>query len=229
MGEALVAAFATHGYRVIFQYYRNVASAKRLKTRVGAAPLPIHFDTDFKLGKFEFDVLINNAAINDTDVLSHRVTINEWDRCLRVNLTVPFLLVGKCLPFMIRRRFGRIINISSIYGLHAVRNRLPYTATKHGLSGLTKTIAKEYADVGITCNEICPGPIKSKMMKRIAAAAAPKEGQTPAEWLQEVEDEIPAKRMAQTTEVADLALFLASANSAHINGTSIPLDGGMIA
>lgn len=229
MGQALVAAFATNGYRVTFQYCRNGTSAKRLKSRFGALPVLIDFETDFTLGKCEFDVLVNNAAVNDSNVFTHRVKIEDWDRSLRVNLTAPFLLVRKCLPFMIRKKFGRIINISSIYGLRAIPNRFPYTVTKHGLSGFTKTVAKEYANVGITCNEICPGPIDSKMMTRIAAATAPKEGQTPAAWLRDVANEIPAKRMAHPTEVAALALFLASTKSAHVNGASIPLDGGMIA
>jgi 3-hydroxybutyrate dehydrogenase len=144
-------------------------------------------------------------------------------------VTAPFELVRHCLPSMIKQRWGRIINISSIYALRAAEGNLPYTVAKHGLSGLTKTLAKEYAEFGITANEICPGPIQSEMMDRIARDAASKSGSTSKAYLREVRDEIPARRMAKPEEVAGVALFLATEEAGYINGASIPVDGGLIA
>ena len=130
---------------------------------------------------------------------------------------------------MIQKRWGRIINISSIYGLRAVEGNFPYTVSKHGLSGFTKTIAREYATYGISCNEICPGPINSDMMREIGKRVASQTGGTVESYLKEVCDEIPAKRMAEPRDVSALALFLASPEAGYLTGASIPLDGGIIA
>jgi NAD(P)-dependent dehydrogenase (short-subunit alcohol dehydrogenase family) len=130
---------------------------------------------------------------------------------------------------MIQKRWGRVINISSIYGLRAVEGNFPYTVSKHGLSGFTKTIAKEYAVYGISCNEICPGPINSNMMREIGKRVASQSGGTVEGYLREVCEEIPAKRMVEPHEVSALALFLASPEAAYLTGASIPLDGGIIA
>ena len=94
--------------------------------------------------------------------------MEDWDRTIALNLTAPFLLIRQCLPHMVRENWGRIVNISSIYGLRAVETNLPYTVSKHGLSGLTKTVAREYGAHGITCNEICPGPMKSRLLLSLA-------------------------------------------------------------
>jgi 3-oxoacyl-[acyl-carrier protein] reductase len=130
---------------------------------------------------------------------------------------------------MVKKGRGRIINISSIYGLRGVEGNFPYTVSKHGLSGFTKTIAKEYGGLGITCNEICPGPIDSEMMRKIAKREAARTGGTIKSYFEEVCDEIPVHRMLKPSELAALAVFLASPEAAYLNGASIPLDGGMIA
>jgi 3-hydroxybutyrate dehydrogenase len=129
---------------------------------------------------------------------------------------------------MIRRKWGRIINVNSIYGLRGADHNCPYNVSKHALSGLTKSIAKEYAVHQITCNEICPGAITSNLMSRIAEDAAREEGITPEAYLQEVASSYPAKRLVLPAEVADLAVFLASEQASYVNGASIPVDGGLI-
>ena len=128
---------------------------------------------------------------------------------------------------MVNNHWGRIINISSIFGIRGVDRNLPYTVSKHGLSGLTKTIAKEYARMGITCNEICPGPIDSEMIRRIAADKFREEGVNPQEYLSELENEIPAGRLSKVEDVTSLCVFLASKDAQYINGVSIPVDGGL--
>lgn len=229
VGQALVEAFATVGHRVTFQFRQNESIAKRLGEVFGARPMRLDFASDFELSNVDFDVVINNAGINISDTRVHEVTVHDWDLTLRVNLTAPFFVARQCLPWMIDRRWGRIINISSIYGLRAVEGNFPYTVSKHGLSGLTRTIAKEYAAFGITSNEICPGPIESDMMRDIASKSVAGTGRSLDAYFAEVCDEVPAKRMAIPEEVAALAVFLASPQAGYINGASLPIDGAMIA
>lgn len=229
VGRALVEAFSRNGDLVSFQYNTNEATATKLRDSLHSTPIQMDFATSATLPHADFDVVVNNAGVNISKQLSQDVTRANWDRTFLINVTVPFLLTQQCLPYMLSKGWGRIINVSSIYGLRGVETNLPYTASKHALSGLTKTIAKEYAEHGITCNEICPGPIESDMMSRISTERARLDGISPEAYLSEVCDEIPAGRMADPAEIASLALFLASPEAAYVTGASIPIDGGMIA
>ena len=229
VGKALIRAFVAHGYRVTFQFSRKKAEASQLEKRFGVEAIQVDFSRKFTLPRFDFDVIVNNAGINISDVDTHEVSLEDWNLTLTVNLTAAFLIVQQCLPAMKKKGRGRIINISSIYGIRGVEGRLPYTVSKHGLAGLTKTVAKEYGGYGITCNEICPGPIDSAMMKRIAKRSAATSGDTVSSYFKEVCDEIPLRRMVKPSEVAAVAVFLASDAASYLNGASIPLDGGMIA
>lgn len=228
VGQALVEMFSANGDTVTFQYNSNRAVADELEGSFGASALQIDLSKDFELPGNDFDVVVNNAGINITDVATHEVTLEDWNHTLMVNLTAPFRIAKLCLPFMMQKHWGRIINISSIYGLRAVEGNFPYTVSKHALSGLTKTIAKEYAGYGITCNEICPGPINSDMIRRIAIRETATTGSAPEAYLKDLCNEIPAGRLAEPQEIASLALFLASPDAGYLTGTSIPLDGGKI-
>ncbi len=229
VGRALIKAFRENGDCVTFQYTSSVLAAEELCKCYDAKSIRIDFTKKNDLGKVDFDVVVNNIGINISDVLSHEVSLEVWNETLLINITIPFLISQQCLPLMIQKKWGRIINISSIYGLRGVEHNLPYTVSKHGLSGLTKTFAKEYAQYNITCNEICPGPIESEMMKRISERVSSAEGILPNDYLQQICDEIPIGRMAYPNEVAELAVFLASEKASYINGVSIPIDGGLIA
>jgi len=229
VGQSLVELFSSKEHNVTFQYHSNHSIAEKLKKSFRAKPLQIDFTNSFNLQELNFDIVINNAGINITDSFSHEVTIEDWNRTLLLNVTVPFQIAQLCLPYMMQKRWGRIINISSIYGLRGVVQHLPYNVSKHGMSGLTKTIAKEYAEYGITCNEICPGPIDSEMVRRIGLKEIASRGISLEAYLKEICSEIPAGRLCDPTEVAVLALFIASDEASYLNGVSIPLDGGLIA
>ena len=229
VGKALVKAFAANNYRVTFQYHLDKSTADRLQRNYGAQSLRLDFEEECVLPNADFDVVVNNAGINISDVAAHEVSIENWNLTLRVNLTAPFIILRQCLPSMIEKHWGRIINISSIYGLRAVEGNFPYTVSKHGLAGLTKTLAKEYAVHGITCNEICPGPIDSDMMVDIGKRIVATSGGSVDDYFKEVCNAIPAGRMLNPSELAALALFLASNEAGYITGVSIPMDGGMIA
>ena len=229
LGRAIVKAFAAQGDDVIFQYRDNQMEASAIEATSGATAVQMDLAQPFDPPDTPFDILVNNIGVNIDDHLTHDVSVDVWDLTLRLNTTVPFIFAKRYLPHMIERHWGRVINISSIYGLRGVPQRLPYTVSKHGLSGITKTIAKEYGEFGITCNEICPGPVQSHMMDRIAREFVETNGGTVEEYFAEVVAEIPVGRMAAPDDIAGLAIFLASQHASFINGASILADGGMIA
>lgn len=228
VGSSLIESFFNKGYSVYFQFSSNDTKAKELETTYQAKSFKIDFKQNFELPDINFDVIVNNTGINISDVLTHEVVESNWQETLNVNLTAPFKVCKFYLPKMMEKKWGRIININSIYGLRGVDNNSPYNVSKHGLTGLTKSIAKEYAIHGITCNEICPGAIESALMNRIADRIAKEKGTTPEIFLNEVASTYPSKRLVMPKEVSALALFLASEEASFINGSSIPVDGGLI-
>lgn len=228
LGEAVVVAFAKAGHQVFFQYHRNVEAAERLADTFGATAFKIDFSGDFELPAADFDVLVNCAGINVSEEKAHAVDPVVWDRMLRVNVTVPFLLSQAIVPGMLRRGWGRVINVGSIYSLRGATNRAPYVASKHALSGLTKVMALEYATTGVTCNEICPSAVDSDMINRIARVRAGRRGTTVDDVLDEYRSMNPFGRMATAAEVASVVLYLAGREAGFINGASIPVDGGQI-
>lgn len=229
LGQALIKILKREGFNVVFQFYHNKELAGQLSKAYDVKAWAIDFTKKLELPNTKFDVIVNNSGINTSDVASHEVKITDWNRTLLINTTAPFRIIQRYLPFMMQQQWGRIINISSIYGLRGVEHNLPYNVSKHALSGLTKTIAKEYAQYGITCNEICPGPINSQMMKRIALRESQSSHISTEDYFADVCREIPAGRMANTEEIAELAAYLASESASYINGASIVVDGGMIA
>ena len=230
VGRALVEVFSLNGGSVHFLYKQRQDYAAYLVDTFGATSLQIDLGEEFSLPvASNYDILINNAGINLTKQFAQDISYDIWEKTIRVNLTASYLLTQHCLPFMQEQGWGRIINICSIYGLRSVSMNLPYTVSKHGLSGLTKTIAKEYAIHGITCNEICPGPIDSELMERIAQLQSLSHGISRDEYFRQACEAIPAGRFAKPEEIAYLALYLASEVAAYINGVSIPIDGGRIA
>jgi 3-hydroxybutyrate dehydrogenase len=228
LGEAMVAAFAKAGYQVFFQYCENESAAERLRSTYSSTGFRIDFTTPFSLPSTDFDVLVNNAGVNESEEPTHRVDPAVWEKMLHVNLTVPFLLIRSVVPGMVRRGWGRIVNIGSIFSLRAAAHRAPYVAAKHGLSGLTKTVAREYAAHGVTCNEICPSAVESRMLQRIAHDKARREGGTVAAVLAGYRALTPANRMAAAEEVASTSLYLCSSAAAFVNGASVPVDGGLL-
>jgi 3-hydroxybutyrate dehydrogenase len=228
LGEAIVAAFANAGHRIHFQYHRNREAAERLRRDFGATGIAIDFSREFEIPSGDFDVLINCAGINESVELTDGVRPIAWEKMLRINVTVPFMLTQAVLPGMVKRGWGRLINIGSIYSLRGGTHRAPYVASKHALSGLTKVVAKEYAGSGVTCNEICPSAVDSRMINRIAEDRAVLRGTTTAAILDEYRSMSPSGRMGTADEVASVALYLAGPGAGFVNGASIPVDGGLV-
>jgi 3-hydroxybutyrate dehydrogenase len=229
LGEAMVIAFAQRGHEVTFQYRSNEEAAARLEKAHGATPMRMEFTPSFTVDQMDFDVLVNSAGINESEDRTDSVDPRIWRRMLDVNLTAPFVLAQSVLPGMVSRGWGRIVNIGSIFSLRGAVSRAAYVASKHGLSGLTKTIAIEYADRGITCNEICPAAVESRMIERIAQDRARRQGRSVSDVIDDYRRTTPANRMGYPDEVAAVALFLCTVEAGYINGTSITVDGGALA
>jgi len=160
------------------------------------------------------DILVNNAGITK-DALLMRMKDEQWDTVLAINLKGAFYTMKYAIRPMIKNRIGRIINISSIVGLTGNAGQANYAASKSGLIGLTKSIAKEVANRGITVNCIAPGWIETEMTKDIALDSKEK-----------LLKQIPIGRIGTTDDIAYTVLFLASDESKYITGQTITVDGG---
>lgn len=183
-------------------------------------------DMHEKFGR-EADILVNNAGIVETAPF---VKTDEalWQRHLAVNLTGTYHCTRIALPPMIERGWGRIINIASIAGKTGAPYIAAYAASKHGVLGLTRSLALEVAANGITVNAICPGYVDTEMTARGIEKIVTMTGKTPAEALAALEKMSPQNRIITADEVASLALLLASEDGRGINGQAINVDGGTV-
>jgi NAD(P)-dependent dehydrogenase (short-subunit alcohol dehydrogenase family) len=169
------------------------------------------------------DLLFNNAGVELSRTL-HETTEEEWDRVLDANLKAMYLVSRHVLPVMIRQGRGAVVNTSSISGLLGWPSSAAYCASKAGVIGLTRQAAVDYAARGIRVNCICPGTTLTPMIERLFAEAA-----DPAGFRKSIEAMHPLGRLAQPGEIAEAALFLASADASFITGAVLPVDGGYTA
>jgi NAD(P)-dependent dehydrogenase (short-subunit alcohol dehydrogenase family) len=167
------------------------------------------------------DGLVNNAGIS-LIVAAEQTSAAQWQRVMATNLFAPFLLCRHLGAQMLKRGSGSIVNVASIAGLAAVSHRSAYNASKHGLVGLTKTLAAEWGGRGVRVNAVCPGWIKTEMDAADQGAGAYSDA--------DIVDRVPLARFASPTDVAEAIAFLLDANrSGFINGISLPVDGGWLA
>ena len=160
-------------------------------------------------------ILINNAGIT-SDQLFLRMKDEDWDNVIATNLTGTFNLTKALIKGMIKNRHGRIINISSVSGLMGNPGQVNYSSAKAGLSGFTKSLAKEVGSRGITVNSIAPGFIETDMTSYLDENAKEK-----------LTQDIPLKRLGSVNDIAELAIFLASEDASYITGQTISVDGGL--
>jgi len=173
------------------------------------------------------DVLINNAGIaRSSPVL--KTDVRVWEEHLKVNLTGAFLCSLKVLPFMASRGRGRIINVASVAGLKGYPYLAAYCASKHGLIGLTRALAAEYADKGVTVNAICPGYVDSPLLSASIANIVEKTGRSIEDVKADLEAQNPQSRFLEASEIASLAVFLATDEARGINGQALSVCGGAL-
>lgn len=240
IGRAIALAYAKEGARVVMTA-RTAGEldevAGQIRNRGGTAlALPadlsdravarqIVADVEAALGSIE--ILVNNAGVGSSSKPLPVVDFDDnfWDKTLAVNLTTPYLLCKAVLPGMLSRKWGRIINVASINGKIGSLHGAAYAASKHGLLGLTRTLAMEVAAQGITVNAICPGPVHTVMNDRRIEYDAKRQGMA----FEELEADLTLlRRRLEPDEIAPLAVYLASDSAATMVGQAINIDGGLL-
>ncbi len=162
-----------------------------------------------------FDIIVNNAGINDIHDID-KITDDEVTRMMQVNLISPLLLLKAFTPEMKKAGYGRIVNVGSIWGIVSKRGRVVYSATKHGIHGITKTLAVELAEFNILVNTVCPGFTLTELTKK----------NNSKEQIDEISFDIPMKRMAAPAEIAEVICWLTGENNTYVTGQLIAADGG---
>lgn len=180
-------------------------------------------------------VLVNNAGIQHTASIRD-MPVETWNAIIAVNLSACFHTMQHALPLMAARGFGRVVNIASVHGLVASKDKAPYVAAKHGLVGLSKVAALEYADQGsresggVTINSICPGWTETPLIEpQIMARAQALGGGRDAGVAGLLSEKQPSKRLSAPSEIGRLALWLSAPDSHNVTGAAIPVDGGWTA
>jgi len=172
----------------------------------------------------EHAILINNAGLQFVSPVQD-FPIEKWELLLKLHLTIPFQLIQNFLKQKLQS--GRIINISSVHGLVASVNKSAYVSAKHGLIGLSKTVALETAGTGVTCNSICPGWVKTPLVENQILDRSKKENISFEQAsIKLLEEKQPSKTFTEVSDIAELVLFLCSPAGKNITGASMTLDGG---
>jgi 3-oxoacyl-[acyl-carrier protein] reductase len=230
IGKAIATQFVAQGATVAFTYHSSEEKARALEaelTATGGTARGFRSDAaqvaeaeslvEQVLAAFgRVDIVVNNAGITD-DTLLMRMSEDQWDRVLEVNLKSVFALTKAVLKPMLKARAGSIINVSSVVGVQGNAGQTNYAASKAGILGFTKSVALELGSRNIRCNAIAPGFIETEMTAALDPA-------TVQGW----RDAIPLKRGGTPDDVAQLCVFLGSEMSSYITGQTIRIDGGMI-
>ena len=230
IGRAMTSAFAECGYRVIIHYHNSKKEAEKLGhilrgrgfcAKLFQADVTKRGDVDslmdFCAGMFgKIDVLINNAGISQTKLFTD-LAEEDWEAVVNVNLKGVFYCAQSVLRYMLPRKKGKIINISSIWGQTGASCEVHYSAAKAGVIGLTKALAKELGPSNIQVNCIAPGIIETKMLDEY----------TPEE-INDLKESTPLMRLGKAEDVAACALFLASEQADFITGQIISPNGGFV-
>ena len=229
IGRAIALELAIQGRRVACGYGGDADSAKetqRAIEAVGGDALLVQADVadagavDAAFGEIEaawgpVEILVNNAGVTREGLIA-RMSDEQWDTVIDTNLGGAFHTIRRATPKMMRARFGRIVNVSSVSGQAGAPGQANYSAAKAGLLGLTRAVARELAPRGITCNVVAPGPIVTAMTEAM-----------PAEWHAVMEGSVPLGRLGTPEEVAAVAAFLCSEAAGYVTGALVPVDGGL--
>lgn len=233
IGRAIAARFAGDGASVVVNS-RDVARAKEAAEELAAAghrAIGVAADAATPDGAQtlveaavaaygRLDVLVNNAGVPLVRA-AEDITPDEWRRLIEADLNGPFFCSQAAARVMLPRRSGVIVNISSVLGSTAIPGRAAYATAKHGLDGLTKSLAVEWADRGVRVLAVSPGYVATPLVEQTMAAGA--------FGVADIERRTPLGRLADPGEVADLVAFLASPSASYLTGCQVPIDGGWLA
>jgi 3-hydroxybutyrate dehydrogenase len=244
IGQALARSLAAEGVSVVLNGFGDAAAIEAARAELGssAGVTVLYHGADMtkpaeiadmvayarrELGRL--DILVNNAGVQ------HVAPVDEfppekWDQIIAINLTSAFHAIRTALPIMKAQGRGRIVNIASAHGLVASPFKSAYVAAKHGILGLTKTVALEVAQAGITCNAICPGYVKTPLVEAQIADQARARNMTPEAVMRDVILAAqPTKQFVAFDQLAGLLLYLVSDLGASANGAALSIDGGWTA
>jgi 3-hydroxybutyrate dehydrogenase len=183
--------------------------------------------TESKLGRIDF--LVNNAGIQHVSSVES-FPAERWDAIIAINLSSAFHTTRCAVPGMKKRGFGRIVNIASVHGLVASANKTAYVAAKHGIVGLTKSVALECAGTPVTCNAICPGWVLTPLVqKQVDARASEKKISNEEAKRELLAEKQPSGEFVTTEQLGQLAVFLCSDAAAQVRGVAWAMDGGWTA
>jgi len=242
IGRAIALTLAKHGATVAVASRsedQTASVAQEIKNLTGKEAFPLVCDVSdsksvqqmfSKLGndlKLEVNILVNNAGMAESATIAN--TSDElWTRHIAINLSGTFFCTRAAVPAMVSKGWGRIINIASIAGKTGAPYTTAYSASKHGVLGLTRSVALELANAGVTINAICPGYVETEMVSRGVDRITTKTGRSAEETLELLRKMNPQNRFVTVDEVAAMALLLASENGRGINGQAINIDGGTV-
>ena len=229
IGAKIALTLAAEGTDIAVVDYSDEAAAKETMDALVAAGVTARYYkcdvSDFNATKEvvdrvvkdfgKIDILVNNAGIT-ADKLLMRMDESDWDRVLNINLKGCFNMVRHVTPYMMRKRYGRIVSISSVVGLMGNAGQANYSASKAGIIGLTKTVAKEFGSRGVTANAVAPGFIKTAMTDALTE-----------EQKQAMHKLIPLGSLGETEDIAQAVRFLVSDAARYITGVVLRVDGGM--
>lgn len=229
IGRAIAVALGRGGHQVACGYSSDRASADETCAAVrdvGGEALAVHIDVtdtgsvDTAFGEIEetfgpVTILVNNAGVT-ADGLIVRMSDDQWSRVVQTNLTGAFHTIRRATPKLMRARWGRIVNVSSVSAHLGAPGQANYSAAKAGLVGLTRAVARELAPRNVTCNIVAPGPIVTAMTEGM-----------PAEWHGAMQAAVPLGRLGTPEEVGAVVGFLCSEPAAYVTGAIVPVDGGL--
>lgn len=239
IGLGIAQSLAKAGARIILNGFGDVEAAKdaidACGVRAGYHGADLsdagQIEEMMRYAEREFggvDILINNAGIQHVSPIEH-FPVEKWNAILAINLSSVFHTTRLALPSMRARNWGRIINIASVHGLVASKDKAAYVAAKHGVVGFTKTTALETAQTGITCNALCPGWVLTPLVqqqidKRIAEGADPSDAREAL-----LAEKQPSRAFVTPEQLGELTLFLCSEGAAQVRGAAWNMDGGWVA
>ncbi len=229
VGSCIVDRLAHDGWQVHFSYRTQPDTAKKIEQETKAKAFFLDLNAP-ELPQFPplVHALVNCVGINpiDADVLSTPPSV--FEEVVNTNLVQAFRVVRHALPALIEAH-GTIVNISSIWGFRAVEGVIAYVSAKHGMRGLTAGLARDCGPLGVTCNEICPGAMRSTMLHECMVRAVGADRQVIEDSIQQIVASTPTRRLATPADIAASVAFLCSSEARSINGTSIVVDGGFTA